>query len=236
MLRAAPRAPRPRALPPPLLLLRSRAAATAAVTAARRATSSPRAARMAAASPPAAASPLAPPPPHGDGAARRSGGGFGSPLRSFFASRLFSRGADTATAAATTAAAVTAATSAASPPRHLFFLVHGLAGQPEDLSCLRDNLLRLSGGRAAVHLSRANVARGASTRDGIEGTPPTHTHKLPRARSAPLGTAAFARALRNDASSQGFDTPPPLHAYAPPQPARRALRPSCAPSSPRALG
>lgn len=99
----------------------------------------------------------APPPPPPAGA-------FGAPLLSF-ATRLF-RAPSTARAER---ASASGSSAPAAEPRHLFFLVHGLGGRPEDLASLREALLSRSGGAAAVHLARANYgSRGASTHDGIE--------------------------------------------------------------------
>jgi len=104
----------------------------------------------------ALARPASPPPP----------APFGAPLLSF-ATRLFR--APGAAQAAQAVPPAAAAASVAAEPKHLFFLVHGLAGRPEDLSSLREALLERSGGAAAVHLARANVGRSGSTNDGIEG-------------------------------------------------------------------
>ncbi len=120
----------------------------------------------------AAMLPSSAPPPRRAAGAGAGLGTTGAARLHAITAHLFPPGAarGAATAAATTASAIPApAPASAGGPAHLFFLVHGLAGQPEDLSCLRDNLAALSGGRAAVHLARANVGRGASTHDGIDG-------------------------------------------------------------------
>ena len=108
----------------------------------------------------ATARPASPPPP----------APFGAPLLSF-ATRLF-RAPGAAQAAQAVPPAQRASASASTEPKHLFFLVHGLAGRPEDLSSLREALLERSGGAAAVHLARSNVGRSGSTNDGIEGAAP----------------------------------------------------------------
>lgn len=44
-------------------------------------------------------------------------------------------------------------------PRHLFVLVHGLKGQPTDLTTLKQSLLSLTDRTAVVHLAEANYRR-----------------------------------------------------------------------------
>lgn len=63
----------------------------------------------------------------------------------------------------------TGAFASTRPPRHLFVCVHGLAGRPEDLSALREALLRRKGGEAPplVHLATANAHNRFATYDGI---------------------------------------------------------------------
>jgi pimeloyl-ACP methyl ester carboxylesterase len=62
-----------------------------------------------------------------------------------------------------------ASTPRQSNPTHLFFLVHGLGGRPEDLSALSDVLQHRGGstGGVLVHLARANQRR-LYTYDGIQ--------------------------------------------------------------------
>lgn len=48
--------------------------------------------------------------------------------------------------------------SGGEPPSHLFVLVHGLQGQPGDLSALKEALLQHSNRRVAVHLARSNTS------------------------------------------------------------------------------
>ena len=81
-------------------------------------------------------------------------------LREGFVARLFSgSGGGPSFAAAATLSLPPSA-------RILFACVHGLGGQPEDLSALRECLLA-GGPGVAVHLCRANARHLLATYDGV---------------------------------------------------------------------
>lgn len=54
-------------------------------------------------------------------------------------------------------------------PRHLFVLVHGLKGQPSDLTTLKESLLSLTERTAVVHLAEANHRRAARAAFKLSG-------------------------------------------------------------------